>query len=49
MLLCPPPGHLPDSVIEPLSPVSLALQACSLPTGRYILGNYYFLNILIFL
>ena len=29
---CPPPGDLPDSGIEPMSPVSPALQAYSLPT-----------------
>ena len=28
----PPLGYLPDPGIEPLSPVSLALQADSLPT-----------------
>ena len=27
----PPPGVLPDPGIEPMSPVSLALQACFLP------------------
>ena len=31
-LPCPPPGDLPDSGIEPASPVSPALQAASLPT-----------------
>ena len=31
-LLFPSPGHLPDSGIEPTSPVSPALQADSLPT-----------------
>ena len=30
-LLFPSPGHLPGSGIEPTSPVSLALQADSLP------------------
>ena len=29
---CPPPGDLPDSGIEPASPVSPALQADSLPS-----------------
>ena len=31
-LLWPPPGDLPDPGIEPISPVSPALQAGSLPT-----------------
>ena len=31
-LSCPSPGHPPDSGIEPVSPVSPALQADSLPT-----------------
>ena len=31
-LPCPPPGDLPDPGIEPVSPVSPALQADSLPT-----------------
>ena len=31
-LLCPPPGDLPDPGIRPISPVSPALQAHSLPT-----------------
>ena len=30
-LPCPSPGHLPDSGIEPVSPVAPALQADSLP------------------
>ena len=30
---CPPPGHLPDPGIKPMSPASPALQADSLPTG----------------
>ena len=29
---CPPPGDLPDPGIEPMSPVSPALQTGSLPT-----------------
>ena len=32
-LPCPPLEDLPDSEIEPMSPVSLALHADSLPTG----------------
>ena len=31
-LLCPPPGDLCNPGIEPMSLVSLALQAASLPT-----------------
>ena len=31
-LPCPPPGDLPNPVIKPMSPVSPALQADSLPT-----------------
>ena len=31
-LLCPPPGDLPNAGIEPIPPVSPALQAGSLPT-----------------
>ena len=31
-LICPPPGDLPDPGIEPVSPVSPALQEDSLPT-----------------
>ena len=31
-LPCPPPGDLPDPEIEPVSAVSPALQALSLPT-----------------
>ena len=30
-LPCPSPGHLPDSGIEPVSPIAPALQADSLP------------------
>jgi len=30
-LPCPPPGDLPDPGIKPMSPVSPALQADSLP------------------
>ena len=30
-LLCPPPGNLPDTGIEPTSPTPPALQADSLP------------------
>ena len=33
-LPCPPPGHLPDPGIKPASPVSLALQADSLPLSH---------------
>ena len=33
-LPCPPPGDLPDPGIEPVSPVSLALQADSLPLSH---------------
>ena len=29
----PPPGDLPDSGLEPMSPASRAFQADSLPTG----------------
>ena len=32
--LCPPPGDLPDSGIEPMSPVVPALQADSLPLSH---------------
>ena len=32
MLSFPPPGDLPDPGIEPVSPVSPALQVDSLPT-----------------
>ena len=31
-LPCPPPGALPGPGIEPMSPVSLALEADSLPS-----------------
>ena len=31
-LPCPPPGDFPNSGIKPMSPVSPALQAYSLPT-----------------
>ena len=34
-LPCPPPRDLPDSGIEPTSPVSPALQGNSLPTELY--------------
>ena len=34
----PPPGDLPDQGIEPMSPVSLALQVDSLPTEPF--GSY---------
>ena len=33
-LPCPPPGDLPDPVIEPTSPASPALQADSSPLGH---------------
>ena len=33
-LPCPPPGDLPDPGIKPMSPVSPALQADSLPSGK---------------
>ena len=32
-LPCPPPEDLPNTGIEPISPVSPALQVDSLPTG----------------
>ena len=34
-LPCPPPGDLPDPGIEPVSPVSHALQADSLPLSHW--------------
>ena len=34
-LLCPPPGHLPDSGIKPMSPVSAALQVDSFPLSHW--------------
>ena len=51
-LLCPPPGDLPDLGIEPISPVSPALQADSLPTEppeKPIIIYKYLLKILIYL
>ena len=33
-LPCPPPGDLPDSVTEPVSPVTPTLQADSLPLSH---------------
>ena len=36
VLPCPPPGHLPHSGIEPMSPVSPALQMDSLPLSTTI-------------
>ena len=39
-LPCPPPGDLPDSGIEPTSPVSPALQVDSLPAIRKTLSMF---------
>ena len=41
-LPCPPPGDLPNSEIEPMSPASNALQVDSLPTepqGRHVVKS----------
>ena len=35
VLLCPPPGNLPDPGIEPVSPAASALQADSLPLSHW--------------
>ena len=40
-LPCPPPGGLPDRGIEPVSPMSPALQKDSLPLSRW--DNSYFI------
>jgi len=47
-LPCPPPGDLPQSRVESVSPVSPALQAVSLPTPEAPLSLYTMLLLLFF-
>ena len=44
-LPCPPPGDLPDSGIEPVSP---ALQADSLPSERMLEGGFIYVHLFFF-
>ena len=46
-LPCPPPGDLPNLGIEPMSPVSPALQADSLPLNHHWKPKTYYILILI--
>ena len=46
-LPCPPPGDLPNPGIEPMSSVSPALQADSLPLSHHWKPNTYYIPILI--
>ena len=42
----PPPGDLPDPRIEPMSPVSPALQVNSSPAEPYIMSHNYLILVM---
>ena len=41
----PPPGHLPNPGIKPMSPVSPALQAASLPLSHIDMCIYVYIDL----